>query len=285
MIYIDKIKVGYGDNTVIEELSLEIKPKDFLFILGPNGAGKSTLLKSINGILKIKSGDICIAQKCPTKRRGNPCGYPFQEDRGNSYGSFTKKSITDYNEKDLAKEIAFIPQEFNMEFNYTVYEILQMARYPWLNFWGAYTEKDNAIIEKYIEKIKLQEYRNRYFNQLSGGEKQRVLIARALIQETDYILMDESLSHLDINHQIEILKLLKTINQIENKTIIIVSHNLNLAAEFADRILFLKKGEIKAIGTPGEIYNEKTLSEIFEMNVKMVTNPYTKVQNMVWGGE
>jgi iron complex transport system ATP-binding protein len=128
-------------------------------------------------------------------------------------------------------------------------------------------------------------FAERYFNQLSGGEKQRVLIARALVQETSYILMDESLSFLDINHQIEILSLLQDIIKHEQKTIIMISHNLNLAAEFADRIVFLKKGEVVAIGTPQEVYNAEVLEKVFETRLCMIENPYTGVQNIVYKKE
>ena len=256
MIKIQNIEVSYGKNKILRTITLDLKQNEFTFIVGPNGAGKSTLLKSINGIVKIETGDILIEAK----------------------------NIYDYEEKELAKHIAFIPQEFNMQFDFSVYEFLLMARYPWLNFWGHYTEKDHAIVEKFLNRLDLQAFKSRYFNQLSGGEKQRVLIARALVQETDYILMDESLSFLDINHQIEILRILKEINNLENKTIIMVSHNLNLAAEFADRLIFLKQGQIVVSGTPKDVYNKEILNEVFGMDFTMIENPYTGVMNIVYRG-
>ena len=254
MINIQNIEVFYRENRVLKQVSLDLDKGDFSFILGPNGAGKSTLLKSINGILKAQKGDIFIHQK----------------------------SIKDYDEKELAQQIAYIPQELTMQFDFTVYEFILMARYPWLSFWGHYKEKDHALVEKYLDLLSLHAFKERYFNQLSGGEKQRVLIARALVQETAYILMDESLSFLDINHQIDILGLLKDINRYEKKTIIMVSHNLNLAAEFADKLIFLKDGQIKANGSPDDVYNEMVLSQIFDMNVSMVKNPFTGVGNIVY---
>ena len=256
MINIKNIEVGYRTNKVLNNVSLDLKQGDFTFLLGPNGAGKSTLLKSINGILKCDKGDIIV----------------------------NDKSLAQYEDKELARVIAFIPQEFTMQFDFTVYEFVLMARYPWLNFWGHYQEKDHEIVKKYLDKLDLVSFQERLFNQLSSGEKQRVLIARALVQDTEYILMDESLSFLDINHQIEILNLLKEINQHEKKTMIMISHNLNLAAEYADRIVFLKKGEIKASGKVSEVYNEEVLGEIFEMDVRMIENPFTKVKNIVYSG-
>ncbi|MCL1827106.1 MAG: ABC transporter ATP-binding protein, partial [Candidatus Cloacimonetes bacterium] len=204
MIEIQDICVSYGEKKVLNGISLSFTKGEFTFILGPNGAGKSTLLKSLNRIVGIDTGSIKVKNTL----------------------------ISDYEEKELAKQLAFIPQEFAMQFDYTVYDFLLMGRYPWLDFWGNYKASDHAMVEKYIVRLGLQEFRERFFNQLSGGEKQRVLIARALVQETDIILLDESISFLDINHQIEILRLLQEIRVTENKTIIMVSHNLNLAAEF-----------------------------------------------------
>ena len=138
------------------------------------------------------------------------------------------------------------------------------------------------IVEKCLKQLNLTAFEDRYFNQLSGGEKQRVLIARALVQDTPIILMDESLSSLDINHQIEILTFLKKIITNENKTIIIVSHNLNLAAEFADTMIFLKNGEIITHGEADNIFNEELLSNVFDMQIRMITNPYTGKRNYVY---
>ena len=254
MINIQNIEVFYQKKRVLNQVNLTINQGDFTFILGPNGAGKSTLLKSINGILKAKKGEIIINQK----------------------------PIIDYDEKELARLIAFIPQEMNMQFDYTVYEFVLMARYPWLSYWGHYQKNDHAIVEKYLNLLGLKSFKERFFNQLSGGEKQRILIARALVQETEFIIMDESLSFLDINHQIEILTLLKNINRTENKAIIMVSHNLNLAAEFAHNLIFMKNGVIIAQGPVPDVYNEEILSNIFEIKITMVNNPYTQVENIVY---
>lgn len=254
MINIKDIELSYQTTKVLNKLNTIIKEGDFTFILGPNGAGKTSLLKSINSILKIESGDIII----------------------------DNQSIKDFKDKEMAKLISFIPQEFFMQFDYRIRDFLLMARYPWLDFWGNYTQKDNELVDKYIDLLDLEKFNNRYFNQLSGGEKQRVLIARALVQDTKYILMDESLSYLDINHQIEILHILKKIKDSENKTIVMVSHNLNLSAEFADNLIFIKSGKVFCEGKPSEIYNEHFINQIFEMNFKFIENPYTKINNIIY---
>jgi len=254
MINIQKLEVCYRDDIVLKQINLVINKGDFTFILGPNGAGKSTLLKSITGILKATKGDISI----------------------------NKKSINDFAEKELAKQIAFIPQELNIQFDYTVYEFVLMARYPWLSFWGHYQENDHIIVDKCLGTLGLNCFKERYFNQLSGGEKQRVMIARALVQDTTYILMDESLAALDINYQIEILGLLKKINREEKKTIIMISHNLNLATEFADRLIFMKEGNIFTNGKVDAVFTEEVLSLLFNTNIHMIENPFTKRNNIVY---
>ncbi len=257
MIEIKAIEMSYTNNKVLNSLSTCFKKGDFSFILGPNGAGKTTLLKTINGILPIDRGDILI----------------------------NGVSISQWKEKELAQKIAFIPQEFHMQFDYKLEEFLLMGRYPWMDFLANYKENDYEIVEKYIKLLDLTKFKNRYFNQMSGGEKQRVLIARALVQDTSYILMDESLSSLDINHQIEILQILKEINRKQDKTIIMVSHNLNLSAEFADKIVYVKEGKIFGEGTPQEVYNEKYLNQIFEMDFAYIQNPYTKINNIIYKPE
>jgi len=254
MINIKDITVSYNNTKILHNISLEINKAEFTFILGPNGAGKSTLLKSINAVKQIDSGEIAIIGK----------------------------SLTEWDTKELARQIAFIPQEFHIQFDYTVFEFVLMARFAWLDFFGRYTEKDYELAEKYLAQLDLLPFRHRYYNSLSGGEKQRVLIARALVQDTPIILMDESLSSLDINHQIEILQYLQDINTSQQKTIVVVSHNLNLSAEFARRLVFIKAGQCVAAGTVEEVYTPQVLSEVFDMQVAMIENPYTCKQNIVY---
>jgi len=254
MITINNITVSYTKKQVLHGVSLDISDGEFTFIIGPNGSGKSTLLKSINHIKAIDSGEICV----------------------------NGQNITGWDEKALARQIAFIPQEFHLQFDYTVFEFLLMARYPWLDFLGRYGERDYAIVEQYLEQLDLVSFRHRFYNSLSGGEKQRVLIARALVQDTSVLLMDESLSSLDINHQIEILRYLQGVNGEMQKTIVLVSHNLNLSAEFAKRLVVLKGGLILATGDVEQVYTGEVLSGVFDMAISMIENPYTGIQNIVY---
>ena len=257
MIKIQNLEVFYSDKKVLDGINLTLNAGEFCFILGPNGAGKSTLLKSINGILKIRSGNVEI----------------------------NGTNINQLAEKELSRQIAFIPQSLNMQFDYRVFEFTLMGRFPWINHFGGYSENDKRIVEKYLDLLKLESFKDCYFNELSGGERQRVLIARALVQESEYILMDESICFLDINHQIEILHLLKNVIKTLNKTIIMVSHNLNLAAEFADNLVLIKQGQLVVTGTVSEIFTREILSSVFNMEIYMTTNPYTGINNIVVGSE
>lgn len=162
MIHIKNLKAGYSDKEIFKNLSLDFSPAEFVSILGPNGAGKSTLLKLINGFMKAESGEITISGKRVDK-------WPQQE---------------------LAKIVTYIPQENFIQYNFTVEEIILMGRFPFISVWQNYSTKDREIVEKIIQDLDLHQLRHKYINQLSGGEKQRTLIARAIAQDSDYILLD-----------------------------------------------------------------------------------------------
>ena len=254
MIKVKDIHVSYDSKKVLHGVNLAFSPDEFLFILGPNGAGKSTLIKCINGIKSINKGDITIQER----------------------------SIQEWDNVALAREIAFIPQEFYLQFDYTVRDFVMMGRFPWLGYFRNYTDRDDFITQGYIDKLDLKKLQDRLYNSLSGGEKQRVLIARALVQETKVILMDESLSSLDIYHQIDILQLLKEINETEHKSIIMISHDLNQAVEYAKRMVFLSEGQVVADGTPEEVFHAETLQKVFRIKVDFIKNPFSGKNNMVY---
>ena len=151
-----------------------------------------------------------------------------------------------------------------------------MGRYPYLGYWQSYSKDDKTFVIDILKDLDLYDMKDRYFNRLSGGEKQRVTIARALAQDTDIILMDEPFVNLDVNHQLEIMDIISKIKENGKKTIIVVSHNINLASEFGEEIFFLKNGKIVIKGEANEVINEKTLKEIFDANVRVVKNPISQ---------
>ncbi|MCK4694674.1 MAG: ABC transporter ATP-binding protein, partial [Candidatus Cloacimonetes bacterium] len=201
MIEIKKITVAYQKKKVIEELSIDFQIGEFCALLGPNGAGKTTLLRSIIGYHELLKGKIFL----------------------------NKVELSKWNKLDLAKQISIIPQDFQLQFDYIVENLVLMGRFPYLGYWQNYTHEDKKIVVRILNQLDLFTLKDKLYSQLSGGERRRVSIARALAQETNILLMDEAFANLDINHQLEIMQLLSDINKKHHKLIILVSHNINLA--------------------------------------------------------
>ena len=254
MIKLQAISCGYDKAEVLKDLQLELPDSGFTALVGPNGAGKSTLLYTLMGYLRPLKGEVSL------------------------YG----KDIRQIPPLDLAQHLAFIPQEQTNEFDYTVLDTILMGRYPYLNIWQNYAKADYDAAAAAMAEMRLEALKERHLSQLSGGEKQRVYIARALVQDTKYILLDESLSQLDINYQVEIMRLLKKICSQQGKAIILVSHNLNLAANNADRILMLKKGRLLRAGTPQELMQEALIEELFGLKLMLSKNPISGVNNIIY---
>jgi len=249
-----KIKAGYSAEPVLREITGEINEADFCMIIGPNGAGKSTLLKTILGFLPLMDGDISI--------------------RG--------RSLQLWQNKELAKLISYIPQELTMQFDYPIYEMVLMGRFPYLGYWQTYSAKDREYCEQALYKMDLNQMKDKMYSQLSGGEKQRVAVARALAQQAQVLLMDEAFSHLDLNHQMELMKILKQINKEEKKTVVVVSHNVNLAAEYSQRVIMIKNGNILADGSPEEVITAENLSKLYNAKMQIVKNPISGKPNFVY---
>jgi len=254
MIKAEDIYCGYPENEVLRGVTLKIPASGFTALLGPNGAGKSTLLYALMGYLKIQKGKIRIMGK----------------------------DLYEMGKDELAKIIAYIPQEIHNEFDYSVLDTVLMGRYPFMDFLGSYSQADIHKAESTLHLLNLWDLRNRYVQELSGGEKQRVYIARALVQETPYIFLDESLSQLDINYQLEIMRLLKKICAQQDKSIVLISHNLNLSANYADTLIFLKEGKILDLGTPNEMMQSEKLSELFSVPLTIGINPLTNINNIIY---
>lgn len=257
MIEIKKITLAYQKENVIENLSMKFEKGEFCALLGPNGAGKSTLLKAIIGYMEPISGEIEI----------------------------DRTSLKKWNHLELAKQIAIIPQDFQLQFDYTVEELILMGRFPYLGYWQNYSKNDRKVVDDILKQLDLSRLKNEQYSQLSGGERRRVSIARALAQETAILLMDEAFANLDINHQLEIMQLLSRINSEQNKLIILVSHNINLASEYCHRIVMLKNGKIIADGTPGTIINQKMIKDLYEVELTIISNPVSGKPNLIYPGK
>jgi iron complex transport system ATP-binding protein len=257
MLKIKNISVGYRQKKVIQDLSLNFSAGEFCALLGPNGAGKSTLLKALIKFMEIESGEILL----------------------------NNNNLQNLSHKETAKIVSMIPQDFQLQFDYKVKDLVIMGRFPHLGYWQNYSKKDEEITENILKQLDLIKYKDTNFSQLSGGEKQRVSIARSLAQETDVILMDEAFVNLDVNHQLEIMQILSGINKTQNKTIILVSHNINLASDYCNRVIMMKEGRIIADGKPEAIINEDNIKELFDAELKMIINPGSGKPNLIYPGK
>lgn len=253
IIKIEKLNIGYGDKIILKNIDLHVDEGEFLAIIGPNGTGKSTLLKAITDSVDIKKGEITIS--------------------GRDSSTISKR--------ERARLIAVVPQEFNTDFEFSVFDIAAMGRNPHMYHRKISRQHELDIVQDAMMMTNTWKLRNRLFNELSGGEKQRVIIARAIAQQTRIILLDEPTSHLDIHQQLEVLELAKKLQAERNLTIVAVLHDINMASRFSDRIILLNEGEILAEGSPEEVISEKYLSQMYKMEMVVRENKLLSAREVV----
>ncbi|WP_026477748.1 heme ABC transporter ATP-binding protein [Alkaliphilus transvaalensis] len=241
------ITFKYDENIIINQLSFEIKKGSFITIIGPNGSGKSTLLKLIAANLSPDDGTILINQR----------------------------QLVDFKMKDLAKEVAVVPQDTNVSFDFDVFDIVLMGRNPHLKRFQKESDEDFKIVREAMERTGTWHLRERRINEISGGERQRVIIARALAQQPKMILLDEPTSSLDIHHQIEVLELLKGLNREKKVTIVAVLHDMNLAARYSSEVMLLHHGSIVTMGNTEDVMTVENLQRAYEMEMVIQRNRYT----------
>ncbi|MDY5786497.1 MULTISPECIES: ATP-binding cassette domain-containing protein [unclassified Corynebacterium] len=244
MITLTDVRKDYGDDVAIGPVNLQIPAGGITALVGPNGAGKSTLLTMIGRLLAVDSGTVEIANM----------------------------DVTSAKSQDLAKVISILRQENHFITRLTVRQLVGFGRFPYSQ--GRLTDDDETIISKYIDFLGLKELENRYLDQLSGGQRQRAYVAMVLCQETEYVLLDEPLNNLDIAHSVEMMRHLYDAARDLNRTIIIVVHDINYAARYADYICAAKNGQIVAFGTPREIMRDDLLTDIFNTDITVIDGPH-----------
>ncbi|MBC8312783.1 MAG: ABC transporter ATP-binding protein [Candidatus Cloacimonetes bacterium] len=257
MIEVKNISFEYDVSPILNDISIKIEKCDFVGIIGPNGAGKSTLLKCLSGFLDVKKGGIFISNK----------------------------ELEKYKKIELAKLISIVVQQPYFEFDFKVKDIVLMGRFPYLKFWQNFSKNDEIASEKTLEELELSHLSNRHLSELSGGEFQLVMLARALNQNTEILLLDEPATHLDIHHQIRIFSTLKELHITQKKTILAISHNINLAAEFCDKILILSEGKVADFDSVKNVIVENKLSKVYQVPIKITQNPFTQKPNIVYDYE
>ncbi|WP_026562977.1 ABC transporter ATP-binding protein [Bacillus sp. J37] len=246
-LYTNNLKIGYGERLIVKDLSVEIPDKKITTIIGSNGCGKSTLLKAITRIIPHQSGNVVL-------------------DGGD---------ISKENTKILAKKMAILPQTPESASGLTVGELVSYGRFPYQKGFGRLTKKDYEVIDWALEVTGTKDFKFRPVDALSGGQRQRVWIAMALAQETDIIFLDEPTTYLDMAHQLEVLELLQKLNQEQERTIVMVLHDLNQAARFADYIIALKDGQVIKAGDCKEVITHDVLKKVFNIDAEVGTDPRT----------
>jgi len=242
-----RLRFRYERSWVLNDLSFEVKQGEILGIIGPNGSGKTTILRVLSKVLIPDEGEVYIKGRNLLRLRTN----------------------------EVARIIGVVPQNTYFPFPFTVGQVVLMGRSPWLSGLGFESSKDLQIASQAMALTNTLGLSDRLIFELSGGERQRAIIARALAQESEVMLLDEPTAYLDIGHQIEIYDLIKKLNAEKRLTVIIVSHDLNLAAEYCDRLILLDVGKIHKIGTPKEVITEENLSRVYQSKVLVEENPVT----------
>jgi iron complex transport system ATP-binding protein len=251
---IKNVSFSYGNLPALTNLSLEIETQSFCGILGPNGCGKTTLL------------DLMARINLPVSGRIN----------------FRGKNINDYARRILAREIALVPQNFYINFPFTIKEVVLMGRHPYIHRFGSASTEDRAIVAQAMRIMDIEQFQDKYVTELSGGEKQRVVFARAFAQDTPVIILDEGTSSMDIHHTLKLLDLVRQSVRQKNKTVIAAMHDLNLAAVFCDRIILMKAGKIVATGRTEEVLNEENIRKVFDVDAKISFDAYSGARQVVY---
>lgn len=239
----DNIWVTLSDTDIVKDISIKVKNKQFVGLIGPNGCGKSTLLKSIYKVIKPKNGKVHL----------------------------NELDVLKSGPKMVSKLMGVVGQFNEMSFDFSVREMVLMGRTPHKGLMEADTQADFQIVKDALAKVSLSEYEDRSYASLSGGEKQRVILARAIAQQPEFLILDEPTNHLDIKYQLQILSVVKRMRV----GTLAALHDLELAAHYCDYLYVVKKGKVAACGTPEEILTKRLISDIYEVECEIYKNPVT----------
>ncbi len=241
------VTFSYADSEdfTLHHISIAVRKSQRVAFLGPNGSGKTTILKLATGVLSPKEGTILVGEQ----------------------------DIGKLSRREIAQEIAVVPQYFSIPFAFSVEEIVMLGRTPFIKTFSSQTQRDYKAVKYALDITRMESLKSRSFNELSGGERQRVILAMALAQQPHLLLLDEPTTHLDINHQIEMLKLIKKLNIEKGTTVVAAMHDLNLAAMYFERLILLKEGQVVADGTPQEVLTSQLIKDVFSVSVQVGQHP------------
>ena len=253
IITLKDISFSYEKTPLLQDINLSVFSGEFIGIIGPNGSGKTTLLKLISGVLEPQRGKILIFNK----------------------------DITNIPRKKLAKIISVVPQESHVAYNYKAKEVVFMGRIPHISQWQGETLLDYQISQNAMKKTDSLCHAEKGIHQISGGEMQRIYIARALAQTPKILMLDEFASHLDLNYKYEMIRILRNTLQEDVKCIISVFHDLNLASFCADRLILLNKGKVEISGTPQEVINNNNLRKVYRSHAHIIQHPELAIPQVI----
>ena len=245
MLSIERLSVAYGARRVLRGVSLSVDSGQVLALIGPNGSGKSTLIRAVSGVVPIESGRVEV----------------------------DGRSLDDLSSMERARYLAVVPQARNVPPAFSVYETILLGRTPYLGWLGRAGEHDHERVRFALERTQLSPLAERMVGELSGGEQQLVLLGRALAQDTPVLLLDEPTTHLDLQHQEQLIHLVRELAVGRNLAVLMVLHDLNLASLYADRVSLLVEGQIQATGTPSEVLTEATLARVYHVPVRVIPHP------------
>ena len=255
-IAVKQLSVTLGNRHILHDISVSIPMGKVTTLIGPNGCGKSTLLRTMIGYISSPSECVTIFDK----------------------------PLSSYSQNKLARQMAFLPQVPNMPKDMTVEELVYCGRYPYQNWWKNTAKEDREIVDYALSITKTDHLRHQLIPSLSGGERQRVLIAMALAQEPKLLVLDEPTTYLDINHQLEIMELLKRLNKEQGLTVLMVLHDLTQAVQYSDYMAVIKSGHLIAAGNTKDITSDSLFKEVFSVDVQVDNfdnKPYVRVKGLL----
>jgi ABC-type cobalamin/Fe3+-siderophores transport system ATPase subunit len=257
ILHIDQLTVAYGEKTVLREVSLDVTGGEVLGLVGPNGAGKSTLIRAASGVIKILSGRI----------------------------TFNGTDLVHLTSMERARILAVVPQARQLGGAFTVEQTVLLGRSPHINWLGKAGKEDHLLAEQAMQQTFTLDLARRHVAELSGGEQQRVLLARALAQSTPVLMLDEPTNHLDLHHQVEFLRLVRRLADQEGLAVMMAMHDLNLVSRYADRAALLVDGIVQASGTPEEVLTLPNLSSAYQASLSILKHPRTGKPIILTDGE
>ncbi|MFA0440997.1 ferric citrate ABC transporter ATP-binding protein FecE [Vibrio sp. 10N.286.49.C2] len=247
MLSVQHLQVAYGDNVIIDDLSLSIPKGKITALIGPNGCGKSTLLKTLARINKAQSGKVLLDDIALD-------GIPT---------------------KQLAQRLSLLPQIHSTPEGITVRKLVEYGRAPYTSHWGKLTKEDRDIVEQSMTSTGVRELADQSVDRLSGGQQQRAWIAMIIAQDTDIVMLDEPTTYLDLSHQIELMNLMHDMHQ-KGKTVIVVLHDLNQACRYCEHLVVLEKGKLIAQGSPNQVFTESMLHQVFNLDAIVIQDPVSQ---------